>query len=280
MTINAKERSVYDAAPQELYWFNVDALNYYFTDWDQDVTNSNLTYLCGTPHKRNEPELSEEVKHAQLQIMTVREHPIVQLILTGAPHDPIWVSVFRRMYGDSENADLRWQGKVVSFSINENDASATLICEPVEAIFGKSAFRHTYGPMCRKRLYSIECGVSQAAMQQQITVSNISADGLTITAPELAGKPVNWWRYGYLWFQNIRRYGSIVSSSGSNVVLRTPITGLKVDEVGKAYPGCDHVWKKSGGTWGDCKDKFDNTINFGGMPFTPNKNPYTVGLEG
>jgi len=279
VSIDALEKSAYGAAPQELYLFTRYTDAWRFTDWDQDVQIGQELYLATVPHTRNEPEFSEEVRHAQLKIKTTPDHPVVDMLVKGAPNDPVWVTVYRMMLGDSERL-MRWQGKVISASIDENSFEAELLCEPVEKVYGKSSFRHTYGPMCRHRLYGTACGAVEANFSKNITITGISDDKLTLVSADFAGKPVNWWRYGSIWISEVRRYAQVVSSTGSTVVIRVPIPGLAISHTGKVTPGCDHVYKKVSGVFGDCKEKFDNTINFGGFPFTPTKNPYVVGLEG
>jgi len=39
------------------------------------------------------------------------------------------------------------------------------------------------------------------------------------------------------------------------------------------YPGCSH-------TIADCRDKFNNLVNFGGFPWIPSKNPFNNSVTG
>lgn len=279
MSIDAKEKSSYDSTSIELYYFTCNTQYWANTSWDQDVLNSNVNYLSYFPIKRNEPEFSGEANHAQLQVSTSLEHPVVEMLVTGAPHDPIWLTVYRTMLGETEKI-VRWQGKVIGVKINADKRTAILTCEPVEKLQGKSAFRQTYGPMCRKRLYSTSCGVSETEHAVDFTVETVTTNGLVITSPAFGGRADNWWRFGDIWIPGLRRWGSIERSSGNSITLRAKVSGLEVGHSGKIRPGCDHIFKRSNGDWGDCKGKFDNSINFGGFAFSGLKNPYVLGLEG
>jgi uncharacterized phage protein (TIGR02218 family) len=279
MTYDALEKSAYGGKPVELYKFNKGTTIWRHTDSDRDITVGNETYKAGWPLSRTEPEMSEETIRSGLKITTAKDFPVAQIFITGAPYEPVWISIFRMHLGDTETI-LLWQGKVRGISWKASKGEATIECDPVEKIIGKGGFRQTYGPYCHKRLYSPRCGVQEASFTTDFTVSNIDTTGFVITAAALGTKPGQYFRLGEVYFPDLGARVMVVDHTGSNVTLKGVIPGLMVDASGRAIAGCNHCWKMANGDWGDCKNRFNNLDNFGGWPFIPTKNPYEVTIEG
>ena len=279
MTYDVNEKSAYGGRPVELYKFVMGTNIWRHNDSDRDITIGAETYKTGYPLTRSEPDLSREEKHSQLKITTALNHPVALLFVTGAPYETVWVTVYRVHVGDSDPVVI-WQGKIRGVSWKATKGEATFECYPVDTASGKIGFRQTFGPQCNKQLFTPRCGVSEASCSIDVTISNISTSGYVITAPELASKANQYFRLGELYVPSLGCRMQILDHTGQNATLKMPILGLTVGTACRACAGCDHVWKKADGTDGDCKAKFNNAINFGGWPFVPVKNPYSVSIEG
>jgi len=278
MTYDALEKSVYGGKPIELFSFICGAYRLLVTNAEIVQTFLGATYETGWSITRNEPETSEETSHSDLEIYVAQDFPIASMFALNTVWQPIWLTVIRKHRDDSGYVTL-WAGKVIDCSINPSKRSATLICKPVEAL-SKIGFQQTCSPQCTRRLYSPRCGVSEAAHLVVTTLDSVSADGLTITATAFASKPNDYFKLGDLYIPALGAHMKILSHVGITLTLLRPVTGLLPGETVQALAGCDHVWKKGNGDWGDCHLKFNNAINAMMWPFVPIKNPYSVGLEG
>ena len=58
----------------------------------------------------------------------------------------------------------------------------------------------------------------------------------------------------------------VMTDTGSTLLLSHAFYGLSVGDGVIAYPGCAQ-------NRDDCKNKFDNLLNYGGFPWIPDKNP-------
>ena len=61
---------------------------------------------------------------------------------------------------------------------------------------------------------------------------------------------------------------AIRSQTGAVVAVAFPLPGLAATDTVNLYPGCDH-------TLATCESKFSNRLNYGGMPYFPDKNPFS-----
>lgn len=279
MTYDALEKSTFGGKPVELYKFTSGATIWRFTDGDVDVAVGPETYSAGWPISRTEPEMSDETTRSALKVHVARDFPIALMFASGAPLEPIWLSLYRKHIGDSETI-LIWQGRVRGVSWKASKGEATIECDPVEKVLGKGGFRQTYGPHCHKRLYSARCGISEANFKTDAVITEILNNGFTLKAPEIASKPNSYFRLGEIYFPALSARALVLEHVGDYVTLRAPISGLAVGAKGHLVAGCNHVWKNADGSWGDCRSKFNNTDNFGGWPYVPTKNPYSVSIEG
>jgi len=90
----------------------------------------------------------------------------------------------------------------------------------------------------------------------------------------------DWFKYGVLTWVTGDNAGisSDIKSSTDVGVITTRQGAIKTIEVGNTYKisvGCNHILKmpsdvKGSAYTGDCRVKFNNTINFGGEPELPN----------
>ncbi|WLT32834.1 phage BR0599 family protein [Geothrix sp. PMB-07] len=157
---------------------------------------------------------------------------------------------------------------------------AKLQCDPMDKALGRATLRYTFGCSCGLRLFSARCGVSEAAWTFDTVLASISSDGLTITSPFFATQPDGWWIRGEAYHPALDVRQDIVGHVGNAVTLRLPFPGAAVADAIKVIRGCDHLWKRSDGSWGDCHSVYGNAVNFGGDPFIPAKNPFASGLDG
>jgi hypothetical protein len=172
-------------------------------------------------------------------------------------------------------------GEVQSLSVKGSVFKAKLV--PGGLVFSRKIPNFLIQPGCNHGLFSVGCGLSQAAYEFTASVSDPGTPGYpyTFTLSGLArtaggALPTLAEHYAGGWIEfgsggTLERLPILRSSSVSAGVLtvtlsRDPIVFPSVSAPVKLWPGCD-------GRWDTCRSKFGNGVNFGGHPLMPVGNP-------
>lgn len=276
MTLAARELSTHDGAPVEFYLFVRGSVRWLYTSDAEAVATVDGTFLPAVI-RRNAPSLGKEEKHSTLQLEVARDFPIAMLFQGGSPGSSIWLALGRLHRGETET-EWVWQGKVRG--VSWTGSRAQLQCDPVDKALGRAALRLSYGYSCGLRLFSAACGVPEAIWTFDTVITSISADGLTVGALLFGSQADGWWIRGEVYHPGLDARQEIVGHVGNSVTIRFPLPGAKVGNAIRVVRGCDHLWKRADGSFGDCHTVFDNALNYGGEPFVGEKNPFETGLDG
>lgn len=263
MTYQAKEISLSDGSPVELYRFAVLTQEWYLTSADEEIVYGGNTYQP-SPISRTSPEQSREGGYTKMSLTVHRDHEIAQRYRVYVPLSAMHVTIYRYHRGDGEVITF-WVGRVRAVTW-EGDY-AKLECEPISAQMTRDGLRYQFQAQCNHMLFGPGCGLSAIDYKVQGQVEAL--DGNVVTAAEFATEADGYFRAGYL----VRDldYRMIVAHTGDAVTLLLPFESLSVGALVDAYAGCDRSRTV-------CRDKFDNLLNYGGFPFIPNKNPFNKGL--
>jgi uncharacterized phage protein (TIGR02218 family) len=125
-------------------------------------------------------------------------------------------------------------------------------------------------------LYDGQCRASQAVFEHQGTISALTGNSFTLTAaPTLGGVPQSASGYfdGGIVAWDADGLGTIEQraiergTSATEFLIFGRSDGLEVGQAVKLYPGCDRRAQT-------CLDKFNNLVNYGGIPQMPGETPY------
>ena len=267
MTFDAREASLADARPAELYRWTHAAEVIAATSADQELVHAGETYTP-TPLERAAIVQGDEMQRADLAVTVPAAHPVAQLFAGGPPVDRVRLVVYRRHLGDGETVAI-WRGRVLS--CEWRGIEAVLTHEPDWTAIRRPGLRRTYGHTCSHVLGDPHtCRVDLSAYATAGTVS--AASGVSVTVPAAASQADGWWRGGYL-LRSVpttgRQYRAMITDhSGEALTLHLPL-GLAAGDAVSLYPGCDR-------SLDTCAGKFRNAANFGGFPWTPTQSPYRV----
>jgi uncharacterized phage protein (TIGR02218 family) len=92
-----------------------------------------------------------------------------------------------------------------------------------------------------------------------------SFSGLNVISSTFLSQTSSWLTGGYLRVAGVPRM--ITNHSGDTITLSAVLPGLAVGASFEAFAGCDR-------TFSTCQSKFGNSLNFGGFPWIPVKNPF------
>lgn len=274
MTVYSRESSEYDGEPYELYRaaFGVSAADVArYTTAPFDITRNNEVYKP-LPIDRSDIIASPGLDDSIMTVEVPHDCSLAQQYKLYPPAQPITLNIWRGHFGEPRDSEiLIWTGRILWCDV-ENEFSAKLECEPLNGSLKRVGLRRYYQYMCPHTLYkSTTCGADKLANQfptvalsysgNQISVSSV---GVSAEDPRLIGGSIEWVTNGLVYARTIID----VDYQGGNTVLTVigQFRDLQPDQEVNLYRGCDR-------TLTDCRDTFNNAINFGGQPFIPTENP-------
>lgn len=268
MAYNTLELSSEQARPIELYTFTRAGTNWRYTSTDEDFVLSGITYKTAVI-ERNGLEQGSEMNRSALTLTVQRDLDIAVMYQAGPPSDVVTLVLQQVHYGDSE-ARMLWTGRIISVTTWDS-GKAKIFLEPVYTSLKRNGLRRLYQRACPHVLYGPQCKV--AAQVFRATGNCVSVSGTTVEVNEASAFSANWFAGGYLEWQTPsglyeRRF--IESSSGSSLICTVQPIGLTAGRPVSIYYGCDHLIAT-------CSSKFQNSLNFGGMPYIPSVNPFGGG---
>ena len=263
MTYAATETSSQSGRPVELYEFLNAGVYYRYTSADGDVVYGGNTYLA-VPIARNAVEATAETARLALNITCARTLGVLDLFSLLPPDDIVSVTVRRLHAGDGEAITL-WLGRVLN--VTWNLAAAEIHCESVYTSLKRVGLRRMYQKQCPHVVYGPGCALVRATWKATKTVSSITGTAITVSS---LGAVDGYYAGGYLeWERTAGHFDrrAIRSQTGNVVTISFPIPDLAAADTVFLYPGCDH-------TLATCDWKFSNRLNYGGMPYFPDLNPF------
>jgi len=265
MTYATIETSAQSGRPVELYDFSISGTHYRYTSSDGDVSYGGNTYTAA-PISRNAIEATSETARMALEIACDRSLGVLALFSTIPPEDIVGVTLLRLHAGDGEAVTM-WIGRVLN--VTWDLANAQIHCESVYTSLKRNGLRRLYQKSCPHVIYGVGCTLNRASFVANKTVTTVTGNSLVIA--DMSAFADGYFAGGYLEWERTtgvfdRR--AIRSQIAGTVVISFQIPGLVSTETVQLYPGCDH-------TISTCTTKFSNVLNYGGMPYFPDKNPFS-----
>lgn len=263
MTYAAREASVYEGNPIELYQFERDDnMTWRFTSSDSDKTYLGNVFLA-TPIKRNNIEVSQDVERSTLKIEMSSTEDFIQQFVSEPTFLRINVTLWRYHLDDSQVVSL-WTGRVIN--VEQKESTAIVVCESSQSSLRRPTLRRLYSATCPHLLYGPVCGVDKTLYEINAIISGI--DGLDITSTSYGAFSDGYFLGGYAEYTKnatfLRRF--ITNHVGDVITLNLPLYTAGIGDTLVTYPGCDH-------SLATCNNTFSNVLNYGGQPWIPVKNP-------
>lgn len=263
MTFDAKEKSVYDGAPVEIYRFVCGGSVWTWTSGDTTQVYQGATYEPETI-ERGEIDQNGEDEQGQLELTVARTNPVADLFIADLPVRPVMLEAFRLHRGDAEVVRF-FSGEVASAEFQ--GSRVKLVCLPASQAFRRRIPGNTFQTQCNWAHYSPACGVNKDLHRVTGTVTAIA--GVTIQAAAFATQPNGYFTAG--WVETAAGETHWVTAhAGAVLTLMTPFRELQIGDTVHAFRGCDR-------TITACK-AFNNLARYAGFPFVPTRNPFDVGV--
>lgn len=271
MSYDTNELSVQLGAPVELYDFAQGSVEWHYTSAEVIALEVGDTTYTSAAIERSKLESSAEKARNTITLTVARNFAIAELFRVAPPSEVISITIRRVHRGDITDSPpdviTAWVGRVLT--CEWSGAEAKLKCEPITVSLARTGLRRVYQAACPYALYGSECGVLKTSFDHATTVASISGLVLTVNSVgtgDYSGGFVEWVNDDGI---TERRF--ITSDSGTALTLMQPFSGISVSDNVTIYPGCDH-------TLTTCDATFSNALNYGGQPYFPEKNPFTIAV--
>jgi uncharacterized phage protein (TIGR02218 family) len=255
------DRSPRSGKPAELFQFTGGVYANYTTAQDR-VSYGGLDYLPDYII-HGEIEQTEELNKQTLEITMKGSSEVARLYIAEIPPRSVNVRVYRFIVGIGEYR-LIWAGRVVKPVFSSDSDECVLQCEPIFTLLKRPGLRRNYQLLCPYVLFDDRCKMEMASFMIEDVVADKAANWLA--GPGIASKAAGWFTGGILRRGTV--YRLIVDNSGGRIYLGGGVAKIAVGDKIQVVAGCAK-------SLAACEGKFGNSINFGGFPYMPDKNPFS-----
>jgi len=276
-TFQEREISTSDGAPASLYRLDWDKTSWFYTNADapiarQEIVGDQMQEVVYEPRAIQDSGVTQGTSGQNDFTMDgPSDLDIVRLFRGSPPAETIWFTV-RRVHDNPADAPIYWKGIVTNVK-RPKPASCQVIGRPLSAFLKRTGLRLCWTKECPHFLYGPGCYVDKAAFAAAGTVAAFDAASITVALAE--GRPAGWFRGGFVeWTANDdgtmeRRMieDEAESAEGVKLSIMGIVDFLDPGQALTAYPGCNRTPE-------DCKNKFNNKLNYGGFENMPGASPF------
>jgi hypothetical protein len=267
LSFEAKETSVQDSAPFELYLFQTQDSTHRVTSYERDYVYAGGTYLH-IDISRSEITNDQEQRSGSVKVQISSTHPIVQPFVAYLPSTPLFLTIFRLQEGEADGeAKVIFSGRVNICTFGD---PCELTCVPDSDQLKRIVPGTQFQSQCNHILYDEGCTVDPEDFRRSIVLSAVSDDKVTLTSADFAGEADGWFTNGYIELGEQRRM--IINHVGDTVILFAGMADLAAGLTIDAFAGCNRKYN------GDCVSKFANGVNFWGFEWIPVQNPFGTSI--
>lgn len=281
------EESVEEGQPIELYLFKNLEEEYVYTSCQEVVTFGGRNYLP-VAVKRTSPELATAQSDRTLTVELPIDNPFALRYVATVPASPDEFTLYRYHSTDSGPEVVQYfKGDVVNVGFSNQTAKVNI--SSAGRVLAGIIPQQTCRNLCNHVLYNSRCSVLQANFTMDVTVTNISSNKLTLnvdggsnmiggkTLSQILTADARYFTSGMVSrnsYEN-RMVNTCVDLGGdvAQITVLLPFQVLSVGTVLAMSAGCTH-------SVSNCKNRFNNLDRYGGFPYIPQKNPFTLKLTG
>lgn len=264
MSFDTLERSVASARPVDLYKFVGSFNTYRYTNYPDDITNSEGTYIA-VPIQRSRLEAGTQENDVHLDISLAFDNPMVEAYTRQTTPPKLTLELWRAHPDNFNDTLLMWTGEVISWSIEKRTAKLR-VPSLFTYLLSQPLPRPKYQAPCNHVLYDEFCRVNPSSFSHSTTITAISGNSVTLAANPFANGLCN----GGEMIVGLERR-MIISNTGLVFTVSSAFAEASASQSVTIRQGCNRSFT-------ECRTKFNNGINFGGFPHVPDRNPFSSSL--
>lgn len=265
MAYNIIETSSYDGEPIYLYEFRLNDKYWRYTSAAERVS---LLGSIWEPTGVADDGIKQtgETQVDALNITLPTESAVVGLFIGTPPINPVYVTIRRFHYGDTDAA-VCYVGELYQANMS-NPTYSTVTANTLSAAMERNGLRLAWSRACPYSVYDTCCKVNKESMRYDGTIQSVG--GNQIVVANLSAFGDDWFTGGYIeWIDPQRgtERRAIETHAGDTLSIFGVVGGLTGGLVIKIYPGCAR-------TSVECASKFNNLDNYGGIISMPDRSPF------
>lgn len=265
--IDDLETSVSGSQPVELYEFLGSYKNYYYTSAAEPYIFEGATYIPMPNLSRNSVKTgtNSEENAAVKVTMPVGADLIADYGFQTTPPrlDLRLMRIYRGTTPYESNFRVLWRGPVTNISIKGKNASLD-VPSIFASVLGSSIPSFYYQTPCNHVLFDPDtCGVPRVPNSVSTTVIQVLSGGQVVRLASYGAFTPDEFIAGEIYIpnQNERRMITGADVGNGELTVNYPFGRIAPGTAMQATRGCDHAWK------GHCKNRYNNTLRFGGHPY-------------
>lgn len=268
MTTGTQEMTNYGGRPVQLFDFNRGTLHWRYARADQDITFQGNVYKAIGGLMETGVRQNVDPAENDLSITVPADSDIAQLYVSNTPSDRMYVTIWVYDLDVEDSGRMYWKGSVGGKSQADSN-SAKLNCQDLAVGFSRRGLRLAWERGCPHTLYDDECRVVPESYEVRATLTLARGDAL---GAAILGNFVDGYFAGgfCMWAiaEGIYQRRGIESHTGNSVTVIGGVSTLQEGDVVLFYPGCGH-------SINICDSKFNNKLNFGGVPNLKGDSPFS-----
>ena len=272
MTYAQFEASQQGGRPVELYTFTIGTETYRYTNAEDQITFQSNTYLPRQIARTSAKQASEQ-RRQQMEVTLPSSDVVCSRYIGIVPGTLMTLSIVKTHRDDPDEEGLvLWDGRITGASFTKEGVICTLQGLTSEVALSRPIPRFKFQGMCNHVLGDALCGVDLDNAANRYTQDVSAVSGSTITVPGLtSAKGAGWAVGGYVEYQT-NDWRLVLQQDGDTLTMLLPFEQSLVGQEVTVVAGCDHSLET-------CENKFSNSINFGGFPYVPTRNPFAAGID-
>lgn len=252
------------AIPVEFYKFARGTSVWLYTTEPTDTEFNGETYLS-VPVRRSTVREEQTRPESVVTVYLPVGAAFISAFVAQSPSDNIAVTIWANHIGAEDgDAVTIFKGRVTNVKHKEFEGEVT--CEPIITAMARPVLRRFYQRSCPYTLYDSACGVDKDSFKVTTTLDGGSY--YTVSAAAFDAQVDGYFAGGYLEWEvssGIFERRMIIEHVGSTLTLAYYLEGIEGGETVTAYAGCNH-------NLSHCDGKFNNKLNYGGIPHMTTKN--------
>lgn len=271
MSYTTREQSQHEGQPVECFEFVTPFGSYLYTSGDVAVTVAAKTFTPLTIRRTTIKAGTHSEENLDVQIELPATCEFAKDCAYQQTPPSITAIVYRVHRGDDYSVDyvIYWKGPVAALALEGNIVKAR-----VPSVFGNALAGHLptihYQGVCNHVLFDSGCKVVRSSYAVSTTV--VSASGFNLQIASMGAFPDGYFIAGEARLIGTGERRMVMDQVGTVLTLNHPFGQIQPGDNIEVTAGCDHSYN------GNCKNKFNNAINFGGFPFIPNINVFIEGF--
>ena len=252
---------------------SVTSTNYYYSGSDYDIVYGGHTFT-GSDAIFSRAGIKQTIG-LEVATMDVTVYASSSMLILGVPFlqavtqgvlDGALLKVERAFLNADHSVigTVNWfTGHVAKVSPGRNGVSMTI--NALTDLLNATVPRNVYQSACQNSLYDGACTLSRSSHTETGTVSGVTGSTISV-AGSISGTATGYWDQGGIIFTSGVASGearTIKSWASGVLTLLSPLPlSPAIGDTFVVYAGCDRMLET-------CKTKFNNGLNYKGMPFIP-----------